>query len=199
MEHIVYSHVMSHLEHHNILTDIKFGSHQRRSADLQQLLVTVHDLALGLNKGSQTDAILLDFSKAFDRVSHRLLLIKLQHYGINGQVFDWIASFLRDRTQRVVCDGCTSGPAKVLSDVPHGSVIGPLLFLIFINDLPLFLNSTRHLFADDCLLYRKIDCISDANILQQDLFLLEKWADTWLMQFNSSKCVALLYLINYPH
>ena len=93
MEHIVYSHVMSHLEHHNILTDIQFGFRQRRSADLQ-LLLTVHDLALGLNEGSQTDAILLDFSKAFDRVLHRLLLIKLQHYGINGQVFAWIASFL---------------------------------------------------------------------------------------------------------
>ena len=81
-------------------------------------ILTVHDLALGLNEGSQTDAILLNFSKTFDRISHRLPLSKLQHYGINSQVFDWIASFLQDRTQRVVCDGCTSGPAKVLSGVP---------------------------------------------------------------------------------
>ena len=76
MEHIVYSHVMSHLEHHNILTDIRFVFRQRRLANLQ-LLLTAHDLALGLNKGNQTDAILLDFSKAFDRVSHQLLLAKL--------------------------------------------------------------------------------------------------------------------------
>ena len=83
---------MSHLEHHNILTDIQFGFHQRRSADLQ-LLLTVHELALGLNEGSQTGAILLDFSKAFDRVSHRLLLITLKPYGINGQVFDGLLLF----------------------------------------------------------------------------------------------------------
>ena len=89
---------MSHLEHHNILTNIQFGFCQRRSADLQ-LLLTVHDLALGLNKGSQTDVILLDFSKAFDKVSHRLLLLKLQHHGIRGQLLNWITYFLQDRTQ----------------------------------------------------------------------------------------------------
>ena len=93
LEHIVYSHVMSHLEHHNILTNAQFGFRQRRSADLQ-LLSTVHDLALGINEGIQTDVILLDFSKAFHKVSHRLLLLKLQHYGIRGQLFNWITSFL---------------------------------------------------------------------------------------------------------
>ena len=190
LEHIIYSHVMSHLEHHNILTNIQFGFRQRRSADLQ-LLLTVHDLALGLNKGSQTDAILLDFSKAFDKVSHRLLLLKLQHHGIRGQLLNWITSFLQDRTQQVVCDGCISEPAKVMSGVPQGSVLGPLLFLIFINDLPLDVNSTCRLFADDCLLYRQIDSVSDANILQQDLNSLEVRGKTWLMQFNPTKCVVL--------
>ena len=105
LEHIIYSHIMSHLEHHNILTNIQFGFRQKRSADLQ-LLLTVHDLALGLNKGSQTDVIPLDFSKAFDKVSDRLLLLKLQHHGIRGQLLEWITSFLQDRTQQVVCNGC---------------------------------------------------------------------------------------------
>ena len=181
---------MSHLEHHNILTNAQFGFRQRRSADLQ-LLSTVHNLAPGLNEGIQTDVILLDFSKAFDKVSHRLLLLKLQHYGIRGQLFNWITSFLLGRTQQVVCDSCILEFVNVLSGVPQGSVLGPLLFLIFINDLPLGITSHCRLFTDDCLLYRQIGSKSDVDILQQDLSSLELWAETWLMQFNPIKCVVL--------
>ena len=98
LERIIYSHIISHLECHNVLNNAQFGFRQRRSTDLQ-LLQTVHDLALGLNEKGQTDCIFLDFSKAFDKVSHRLLLLKLRYYGINGPLIKWIASFLTNRTQ----------------------------------------------------------------------------------------------------
>ena len=181
---------MAHLELSNILTNSQFGFRQRCSADLQ-LLQTVHDLALSLNEKSQTDCILLDFSKAFDKVSHRLLLLKLQYYGIDGQIISWITSFLTHYKQQVVCDGFTSDAADVTSGVPQGSVLDPLLFLIFINDLLSCVSSTCRLFADDCLLYHQIKFSQDSEVLQHDLLCLEHWANKWLMQFNPIKCVIL--------
>ena len=140
-----------HLEQDNFLSDDQFGFRQRQSADLQ-LLLTVYDLALSLNNWTQFDCIILDFSKAFDKVSHKLLLLKLKFYGITGKIINWIESFLSNRKQQVVCEGSTSEAASVTSGVPQGSVLGPLLFLAFINDLPNSIESTCHLFADDCLL-----------------------------------------------
>ena len=118
---------MSNLECNNVLNNAQFGFRQRRSAD-RQLLQTVHDLALGLNEKSQTDCIFLDFSKAFDKVSHHLLLLKLRYYGINGPLIKRITSFLTNRTQQVICDGSISKLANVTSGVPQGSVLGPLFF-----------------------------------------------------------------------
>ena len=104
LERIIYSHIISHLECNNVLNNAQFGFRQRHSADLQ-LLQTVHDLALGLNEKGQTDCIFLDFfSKAFDKFSHRLLLLKLRYYGINGPLIKWITLFLANCTQQVVCD-----------------------------------------------------------------------------------------------
>jgi len=94
---------------------------------------------------------LLDFCKAFDKVSHRLLLHKLNYYyGIRGSTFKWISSFLSGRSQRIVCNGFTSAPVNVTSGVPQGTVLGPLLFLVYINDLPDIISSCCSLFADDC-------------------------------------------------
>ena len=95
----------------------------------------------------------MDFAKAFDKVPHRRLLYKLEYYGIRGSTYKWISLWLSERFQKVVFDGQASDPVPVLSGVPQGSVLGPVLFLIFINDLPENIRSSVRLFADDCVLY----------------------------------------------
>ena len=150
------------MENYNVLSNSQFGFHAKCSAE-QQLLHAIHDFALNLNK-TQTDVILLDFFNAFDKVSHCLLLHKLDHYGIRGPTFEWISSFLTGRSQRVVCNGCVSDAVNV----PQGSVLGLLLFLIYINDLSNCITSCCSLFADDCLLYRQIYNKDDQETLQWD-------------------------------
>ena len=190
MEHIVHSHIISHLDSHGLLTDSQHGFRKRRSTETQ-LILSVQDLAQSLDIGEQVDCILLDFSKAFDKVPHNRLLMKLHHYGIRGHTHDWISSFLVGRTQRVVLDGQSSSATTVSLGVPQGTVLGPLLFLIFINDLPSSVSSTTRLFADDCLMYRRIKTPEDQAILQRDLNKLQQWEDRWLMQFNPDKCEVL--------
>ena len=130
----------------------------------------------------------IGFAKAFDKVPHRRLLVKLKHYNLNQQVTGWIESLLSSRTQRVVVDGYMSQEAPVLSGVPQGTVLGPLLFLIFINDITENVSSQIRLFADDCLIYREIWSPSYCSLLQKDLDTLVKWSKTWGMMFNIKKC-----------
>ena len=139
----------------------------------------------------QTDVILLDFSKAFDKVPHKRLLGKLHYYGVRHQVLMWIGCFLHDRHQKVVLEGSCSQASPVTSGVPQGTVLGPLLFLAYINDLPLAVSSHIRLFADDCIVYRTINNASDATSLQQDLNRLQEWEKTWQMTFHPEKCQVL--------
>jgi hypothetical protein len=139
----------------------------------------------------QIDIAVLDFSKAFDKVPHDKLLYKLNHYGVKGQIHKWITTFLKERSMRVVLEGEKSEEAAVESGVPQGTVLGPLLFLCHINDLPDTVTSKVRLFADDCLLYREIHSLQDHLALQEDLHQLELWAKRWGMEFNAKKCVVL--------
>jgi len=141
--------------------------------------------------GLQTDVIILDFSRAFDTVPHSKLLYKLEHYGVRGPILAWLTSFLTERTMRVVLEGESSDEVAVESGVPQGTVLGPLLFLCHINDLPDSVKSTVRLFADDCLLYRVIRTFQDHLALQADLKRLEEWASQWGMRFNTQKCYVL--------
>jgi hypothetical protein len=189
MEHIVCSNILRHCDKHKIITDAQHGFRKRRSCETQ-LVLTIQDLAKSVGNRGQTDIILLDFSKAFDKVPHQRLLHKIHYYGITGTTYAWIMDFLKGREQRVVFDGCTSKTAPVSSGVPHGSVLVPLLFLLFINDLPEYVSSTAkvRLFADDCVLYRDITSPSDAHQLQTDLDGLQQWEKDWQMECHPQKC-----------
>ena len=184
MEHIVCKHILDHLELHHILTTLQHGFRHGHSCETQ-LLLTLHDITQIYDKKQQIDVAILDFSKAFDTVPHERLLHKLHHYGIEGTTLSWIKAFLTNRSQRVIVEGEASESVKVLSGVPQGTVLGPLLFLCFINDLPSHVTSQARLFADDCLLYRPIKTKQDHITLQQDLTNLEIWAKEWGMKFNA--------------
>ena len=152
------------------------------------IITTTHDLLSSFNSKSQIDVAILDFSKAFDTVPHAGLLGKLEHYGIDSKILLWITNFLNNRKQRVVVDGSFSNYADVESGVTQGTVLGPLLFLLHINDLPSCVNSKVRLFADDCLLYREIKNNQDQIDMQRDLDALMDWGSTWGMKFNAKKC-----------
>jgi hypothetical protein len=189
LEHIISKSIHNHLETHNILTDKQHGFRRRRSCETS-LLTTVQDLASTLEKNHQIDLILLDFSKAFDTVPHTRLLNKLEHYGIQASTHLWIKHFLTNRTQEVLVEGSKSSPVDVSSGVPQGTVLGPLLFLLYINDMPSSISpgTSLKLFADDAMLYRKINNPTDSDNLQHDLDRLIDWEQTWQMSFNPTKC-----------
>ena len=183
---------MDHLEQHSLLNEFQHGFRQNRSCETQ-LITTVRDFTDCLNKKQQIDAVLLDFSKAFDKVDHEKLLSKLSSLGISDSLHLWIRSFLSGREQTVLVDGASSSPAPVLSGVPQGSVLGPLLFLAYINDINKHLSEGTkiRLFADDSLLYRIIRTEEDSAILQKDLDTLQAWEIENKMEFHPDKCQVL--------
>ena len=139
----------------------------------------------------QVDIAILDFSKAFDVVPHRKLLMKLEQYGIQGHLLEWIGNFLQQRTQTVVVEGQRSTSVRVASGVPQGTCLGPILFLTYINDITANINGQLRLFADDALLYSPINSLEDQIKLQNDLHTPQRWATTLIMVFNLSKCYIL--------
>ena len=184
------SNLTAHLNLHNILYDLQHGFRQKRSCETQ-LLQLVEDLGKQFIKGNQIDLVLLDFSKAFDKVNQLKLLFKLSQHGVKCNTLYWIRSFLLGRTQAVVLEGERSPEAPVTSGVPQGSVLGPFLFLLYINDLPQNIQSQVRLFADDTAVHLTVTSSEDANTLQADLDTLQEWKSTWDMEFNPSKCQVL--------
>ena len=163
LERIMYSSIMVHLDRHKILSEFQHGFRKQRSCETQ-LLLTIHDFTTSLEEGEQLDVVVLDFSKAFDKVPHKHLCMKLEHYGIRGSTLLWLENFLSDRTQQVILDGYHSNILPVTSGVPQGTVLASLLFLCYINDLPELVSCCCRLYADELLLYKVIrsdeDCVS---------------------------------------
>ena len=174
----------------NLISNQQFGFIGGRSTVLQLLKVLDRWTEI-LDEGGEIDAVYLDFMKAFDKVPHKRLLLKLKSYGVGDTVASWIESFLVGRRQRVVVNGYSSSWAPVTSGIPQGSVLGPLLFIIYINDLPKNITSEIYLFADDTKLFRNVKTDGEANILQEDLHKLEQWSDKWLLHFHPQKCKVL--------
>ena len=168
LERCVFNHCYPHLI--QFIYHLQHGFLKGRSTETQ-LLEVYHDILASLACGKEIDAIYLDLSKAFDRVLHNLLISKLERYGICGPLLHWFRSYLSGRYQRVVLEGGYSDWLPVSSGVPQGSILGPLLFIVYANDLPDYATngSTLALFADDSKLYRAM--VSDLSpvILQHDL------------------------------
>ncbi|CAM1307444.1 Uncharacterised protein r2_g1733 [Pycnogonum litorale] len=144
-----------------------------------------------LDSGSSVHVIYMDFQKAFDSVPHRRLILKLEAHGIKQQVLQWITAFLSNRKQQVVLKDTHSQEADVTSGIPQGSVLGPALFVLYINDLPENITNKVKMFADDTKLYGKSDTAEDTNSIQEDLTKLQEWSEKWLLNFHPQKCTVV--------
>lgn len=192
-ERILRKIMVKFIDDNKILCNNQHGFRSGRSC-LTQLLSHFDDIVLGLSKGADTDAIYLDYAKAFDKVDHRLLLDKLRRYGFHEKLLQWIESFLSDRLQNVVLGGISSLAAAIISGVPQGSVLGPLLFILFINDMQLCVNSSIiRFFADDTRILKHIYGENDVIALQQDLDAVMKWAKCNNMALHEDKFELLIH------
>ena len=180
MERIIHRQLITALESNHLISNYQHGfRHQRSTVTL--LLSAVHDWVACLERRHSIHCIFLDLAKAFDSVPHKSLLLKLECLGIRGNLLSWLEHFLTKRLQRVVINGTFSDWLPVLSGVPQGSVLSPLLFLLYVDDIYLCVShSSVQMFADDIALYREIIFPSDRDLLQNDLNQVYAWSCKWL-------------------
>jgi Reverse transcriptase (RNA-dependent DNA polymerase)/Endonuclease-reverse transcriptase len=199
MESIIKDQIVSHLDRNRLIRSTQHGFMRGRSC-ATNLLAFLDKMTATLDSGEAADVIYLDFAKAFDTVPHERLKKKLRAHGISGQLLKWIAAWLSNRKQRVVLNGKESSWEEVLSGVPQGSVLGPLLFIIFINDLDLSVSELELLlkFADDTKVARVIKDDTDRQGLQLALDRLIDWSERWGMIFNVKKCIVMHIGRNNP-
>ena len=186
-EIIVREKIVLHLEGEGILSTSQHGFRQKRST-LTNLLEYMEVLTKAVDHQIPVDVNYLDCRKAFDTVPHRRLLLKMYKYGIRGDILKWVESFLTGREQYVEIRGTKSEKLNITSGVPQGSVLGPVLFLIFINDLVDELECPVLLFADDAKIFVEINSEEDLAAMERDLCRLQRWSENWLIQFNVEKC-----------
>lgn len=192
MEHVLFSSIMKHLNENSLLNNCQHGFRSGLSC-VTQLTELTHDLSSALDRGDTIDCIFLHFQKAFDVVHHDALIEKLSWYCIDSSVISWIKNYLQFRYLGVIINGEKSGEADVTSGVPQGSILGPLLFLIYVNDISDNIDSSVRMFADDCVLYRVIHDKSDCAILQGDIDRITQWCADWHMKLNVKKTVHMCF------
>ena len=186
----------------NLICDKQHGFLPGKSCTIQ-MIPFIDDVTYSLNTKNDVDIIYFDYQKAFDSVNHDIILDKLKHkFHIEGLMLNFIKSYLKDRKQRVVMGGKYSKIASVNSGIPQGSILGPLLFVLFINDISEVITEGTNiaLYADDTKIWRKICSYSDCVILNNDIESLSKWADRNMMKFHPNKCKVLstsLKRVNY--
>ena len=190
MERLVIENIVRHLERHKLVTPAQHGFIQRKAC-VTNLLECADFVTDATARDRWVDVIYLDYAKAFDTVPHKRLLKKLEAYGIGGSILNWIGAFFNKRKQRVVLGEVSSEWTDVTSGVPQGSVLGPTLFVIYINYMPDCLINSVKLFADDSKILAHVGAIGEQDKhgnLQADLDRASKWANDWLMLLNFEKC-----------
>jgi len=192
MESILRDALLHHLDRHNLIRNSQHGFRKGYSC-ASNLLAFLESVTASLDELHNVDTVYFDLAKAFDTVPHQRLLTKLEAHGIDGLLINWIKAWLSDRWQRVCLDGVCSSWRKVWSGVPQGSVLGPILFLIFINDLDDHLSAKVLKFADDTKLFNTVDNQQHGQSLQNDIDILGNWALNWQMKFNVEKCKVVHY------
>ena len=186
LEKIVYKRLYEYLMDNNLLIQQNSGF-KRKDSTVNQLLKIVHQIYQDINNGKDTCLVFLDVSKAFDKVWHKGLLFKLRQLGIVGTLYDWIDHYLTGRSQKVVINGISSSLRNLQTGVPQGSILGPLLFLIYINDIINDLQCNVNLFADDTSIQKCLDSHDDFKVINDDLLKLSIYGTQWLITFNVLK------------
>ena len=198
MESFIKKSLNSHLINNNLLSCNQFGFVSGRNT-ITQLLVSLNDWMYDLDSNIPVDACYMDFRKAFDAVPHQRLINKLKGYNISGPILKWITSFLTNRKQFVKINNSVSNSLNVTSGVPQGSVLGPTLFIYFINDLPNVVKSSKvKIFADDTKVYNSIKNPDNVKCLQNSIDEMFLWTQKWLLKFNKDKCKVLHLGKNNP-
>ena len=190
LESFIKEDIEEHFVKFNIVRDTQHGFQSGKSC-FTNLLIFLEEITKLLDEGIPVDVLYMDFKKAFDSVPHQRLLKKIKAHGIGGKLYSWIEVWLCNRKQRVVLKGETAEWENVKSGVPQGSVLGPLLFIIFINDIETDVISMLSKFADDCKLAREVATEDNVNEVQEDVNTLGRWSDKWQMKFHPKKCKIL--------